>query len=115
MARISDEKDNISVLMLVLPNVVKVMVGLAHLKFCPAVFLFDVVSVLVLISPLVIFFSSSSHSVFDGVSGSVWCFGSVHLIGGLLSLLGQDSDEALTTMKWKDDDLVGDRDVPMKP
>ena len=58
---------------------------------------------------------SSSHSVFDGVSGSVWCFGSVHLIGGLLTLLGQDSDEALTTMKWKDDDLIGDRDVPMKP
>ena len=58
---------------------------------------------------------SSSHSIFDGVTGSVWCFGSIHLIGGLLTILGEDSDDALTTMRWKDDDIIGDRDIPMNP
>ena len=58
---------------------------------------------------------SSSHSIFDGVTGSVWCFGSIHLIGGLLTILGQDSDDALTTMRWKEDDIIGDRDIPMNP
>jgi len=58
---------------------------------------------------------SSSHSIFDGVTGSVWCFGSVHLIGGLLTILGEDSEDALTTMRWKDDDIIGDRDIPMNP
>ncbi len=58
---------------------------------------------------------SSSHSVFDGVTGTVWSFGSVHLIGRILSILGQDTDEALTTIRWQDGDVVGDRDIPMKP
>jgi len=58
---------------------------------------------------------SSSHSVFDGVTGTVWSFGSIHLIGGILSILGQDTDEALTTIRWRDGDVIGDRDVPMKP
>jgi len=58
---------------------------------------------------------SASHSVFDGVTGAVWSFGSVHLIGDLLSILGHDTDDDLTTMRWKDDDIIGDRDVPMKP
>ena len=57
---------------------------------------------------------SAAHSFIDGVSGSVWCFGSVHLIGGLLTILGRDGDEALSTMKWKEDDIIGDRDT-MKP
>ncbi len=58
---------------------------------------------------------SSSHSVFDGVTGEVWGFGSVHLIGEILSIFGQDSDEDLTTLRWKDDDVIGNNDIPMKP
>ena len=57
----------------------------------------------------------SSHSVFDGVTGSVWSFGSIHLIGELLTILGEDSDDALTTIQWKDGDIIGERDFPMKP
>ena len=58
---------------------------------------------------------SSSHSILVVVTGAVWCFGSIHLIGGLLTILGQDTDDALTTMRWKDDDIIGDRDIPMNP
>ena len=42
--------------------------------------------------------SSASNSVLDGVTGTVWSFGSLYLIGDLLHLLGKDSFDDLQSL-----------------
>ena len=42
--------------------------------------------------------AGASNSVLDGVTGTVWAFGSLYLIGDLLQLLGKDSFEDLQSL-----------------
>ena len=42
--------------------------------------------------------SGASNNVLDGVTGTIWSFGSLYLIGDILRLLGKDSFDDLQSM-----------------